>query len=135
MYFTISINFVLEIIIWKIPARKITAKSASGLPPKVASAEAVTIAAGPVGPDKSGWLQPKTPTQKHSITAPHKPLAAPTPMATPKANACGSAITAPKTPPVKSPNIFIFFMIKKFAVLFFHSIMQLYQKLMEKKHG
>ena len=76
------------------------------LPFKTVSAEAQTIAAGPVGPDKRGWLQPRSPTVKQRIIAPQSPLDAPVPIATPNASACGSAITAPKAPPVKSPNIF-----------------------------
>lgn len=61
------------------------------------------MAEGPVIPDIIGTLVPKIPATRQSIIAPQMPAPAPKPVATPNANACGSAIIAEFIPPNKSP--------------------------------
>lgn len=62
------------------------------LPETPATMTAVIIDTGPVGPEINGKLQPKIPAMRDKIIALHIPALAPSPDATPKANACGNAI-------------------------------------------
>ena len=79
--------------------------------------DAITIADGPVIPEIIGILVPIIATIKLNIIAPHKPAPAPIPVATPNANACGSAIIAAFTPPKVSPiNIFNLFFINPISI-------------------
>ena len=61
-----------------------------------------------MGPDTIGIFPPKIPVNKDSIIAPQSPAEAPSPEATPNANACGKAIIEAVIAPKKSPLMFNF---------------------------
>ncbi len=90
-----------------------TNKTSDKFPEDSAKIDAKIIAIGAVGPDIIGSLQPINPTINDKIIAPQIPAEAPKPEATPKANACGSAIIpaiiAPKISPFKKIKFFKLF--------------------------
>lgn len=103
-YFTISGSFVTDKTNCKIPAPKIINITDEISWFRECIIEAITIATGPVIPDIIGTFEPNIPEIKHNIIAPQMPAPAPNPVATPKASACGRAITAELIPPNKSPK-------------------------------
>ena len=60
---------------------------------------------------------PNIPATKHKIIAPQIPALAPNPVATPKAKACGSVITAAFKPPKTSPENICNFYVKFIGIL------------------
>ena len=103
-YLTITGKEVCDKMICKIPAIIITSITDEISKFRAAIIEAMTIVTGPVIPEINGTLPPIIPAKKHKMIAPQTPALAPNPVATPKANACGSATIAEFKPPKISPT-------------------------------